>query len=66
MESLFPEDEHTSLKNLVLEPNENSDFSLKITKSQDLLFENVTFPTSEARQNQTKAHQALNFLLLEP
>ena len=35
--------------------------NLKITKSQDLLFENGTFPTLEGHQNQTEAHRALDF-----
>ena len=39
---------------------------LKITKSQDLLFENGTFPTLEGHQNQTEAHRALDFFLLRP
>ena len=63
---MFPEDEPSSLKILVLELNENSDFSLKITLSQDLLFENGTFPTLEGHQNQTEAHRALDFFLLRP
>ena len=32
---------------------------LKIIKSQDLLFENGSFPTLEGRNNQNEAHRVL-------
>ena len=58
MEVLFPKHMTLASKCLVLDPSENYDIEYK---SQDLLYENRTFSTSEARQNSTSAHIVLIF-----